>query len=125
MKAKGWMGVDLDGTLAVSGTKVFDGPIGAPIPPIVERVKGWLAKGIEVRIFTARVSPRNKEGLLQDKDALAAVRKRIGDWCEQHIGQRLECTCEKDHNIIQLWDDRAVQVLRDTGEVIGEHYEGV
>lgn len=120
MSGAGWIGVDFDGTLAISGAKVFDGPLGDPIPQMVERVKGWLAKGIEVRIFTARVSPRNKEGFLQDKLVLEAVRKRIGDWCEQNIGQRLECTCEKDHNVIQLWDDRAVQVLRDTGNVVGD-----
>jgi hypothetical protein len=113
-----WIGVDFDGTLAVSGTKVFDGHLGPPILLMVARVKAWLAQGIEVRIFTARVSPRNKEGFPQDVEALALVRNRIGDWCEEHIGQRLECTCEKDHNIIQLWDDKAVQVIRDTGRVV-------
>lgn len=54
MSNKGWIGVDLDGTLAhYDGWK---GPehIGAPIPAMVERVKAWLAEGKEVRISTAR-----------------------------------------------------------------------
>ena len=53
----GWIGVDLDGTLArYDGWK---GPehIGEPLMPMVERVKAWLAEGREVRIMTARVSP--------------------------------------------------------------------
>lgn len=120
--SKGWMGVDFDGTLAVSGTKVFDGPLGEPIPEMVARVRTWLALGIEVRVFTARVSPKNKEGIPQDSAALTLVKARIGNWCEEHIGQRLECTCEKDHNIIQIWDDKAVQVIRDTGEVVVVHH---
>jgi hypothetical protein len=112
------MGVDFDGTLAMSGAKVFDGPMGAPIPKMVNRVKAWLEAGIEVRIFTARVSPKNKDGSITSAEQLDAVRKRIADWTEEHIGKRLEATCEKDHNILQLWDDRAVQVIRDTGEVV-------
>jgi hypothetical protein len=112
----GWIGVDFDGTLAVSVSKQWDGPLGAPIAPMVARVRGWLAQGIEVRIFTARVNPKHKDGSWQDSSALLAMRERIADWCEEHIGQRLECTCEKDHNIIQLWDDKAVQVVRDKGE---------
>ena len=115
---KGWIGVDFDGTLAVSVTKQWDGPLGPPIPLMVTRVKEWLAQEIEVRIFTARVSPRHKDGSLQDITALLLIKERIADWCEEHVGQRLECTCEKDHNIIQLWDDKAVQVVRDTGEKV-------
>ena len=54
---KGWIGVDLDGTLAEDNG--YDGPtdIGPPVPGMVERVKEWLAKGREVRVVTARVSP--------------------------------------------------------------------
>ena len=51
----GWIGVDLDGTLAK-----YDGwhgieHIGMPIRPMMERVRTWLAMGIQVKIFTARV----------------------------------------------------------------------
>jgi hypothetical protein len=51
----GWVGVDLDGTLATYNT--WEGPehIGEPIPEMVERVKAWRRDGRAVRIFTARV----------------------------------------------------------------------
>jgi len=41
----GWIGVDLDGTLA--HYEGFKGAqhIGEPISPMVERVKRWLAEG--------------------------------------------------------------------------------
>lgn len=118
-KSDCWMAVDLDGTLAVSGTKVYNGPIGEPILDMVYRVKDWIAQDIEVRIFTARVSPLDKNGYPQPPEGLKEIRQRIGDWCEKHLGKRLDIVCSKDHNIIMLWDDRAVQVVRDTGERVG------
>ena len=52
---RGWIGVDLDGTLAR-----HDGNqskrIGEPIPAMVERVKMWLREGREVRLVTARAA---------------------------------------------------------------------
>ena len=101
----GWIGVDLDGTLAEYGGWKGADHIGSPIPLMVERVKAWLANGIEVRIFTARVWG-------DDRDGVAAI---IQDWCEQHIGQRLAVTCTKDYGMVELWDDRAVQVIPNTG----------
>ena len=52
-KMGGWIGVDLDGTLAEYGE--FKGlyVIGDPIPKMVERVQRWLAEGWEVCIMTA------------------------------------------------------------------------
>jgi hypothetical protein len=110
-RGKGWVGVDLDGTLAQYDG--FKGPliIGDPIPKMLERVKGWLASGITVKIFTARVS----EGATDGRN-VEEVRTAIQDWCEKHIGQRLEVTCIKDYGMFELWDDRAVQVVPNTGE---------
>lgn len=103
-----WIGVDLDGTLAYyeSGHFAKYGPyhIGEPIPRMVERVKEWLAQGIEVRIVTARAYGAE----LQTLDAILA-------WCLKHIGARLAITCVKDYGMIELWDDRAVQVIPNTG----------
>jgi hypothetical protein len=113
----GWIGVDFDGTLAVSVTEEWNGPLGQPVPLTVERVKARLAQGVEVRIFTARVCPKNKDGTLQPESEMSELKSRIDAWCEEHIGQRLECTCEKDHDMLQIWDDKAVHVTRDTGEV--------
>jgi hypothetical protein len=102
----GWIGVDLDGTLAEYGE--WQGPehIGAPVAPMVERVKRWLEEGQQVRIFTARASgPRT-----------FAVRYAIDQWCKTHLGVKLPITNEKDYEMIELWDDRCVQVVPNTGQ---------
>jgi len=114
----GWIGVDLDGTLAhYDGWK--NGEIGEPIPAMVERVKQWLVEGKTVKIFTARVSITGGYSLESHRyaDAEFALEqaKLIADWCEKHIGQRLEVTCIKDFAMTELWDDRAVQVVINTG----------
>ncbi len=109
-KKNGWYGVDLDGTLAY-----YDGyspEIGNPIPKMLKRVKKWLAEGREVRIFTARVSRRPQDS----EQHVEEVRKKVEDWTELHLGQRLQVTNIKDHNLIELWDDRAVQVVKNTGK---------
>lgn len=105
----GWIGVDLDGTLAR-----YDGwrgalHIGEPVPRMVERVKAWLAEGREVRIFTARVGPQPEDY------PLAEVVELIRAWCLQHIGVALPVTATKDYAMLQLWDDRCVQVIANTG----------
>lgn len=103
----GWIGVDFDGTLATDGDS-------APIAPMVERVKRWLAAGIEVRIVTARVNEPDEKALHQQIWFLS-------DWCTQVFGRVLPLTCSKDYQMYQLWDDRAVQVIKDTGERVGNH----
>ncbi len=50
----GWIGVDLDGTLAHYDGWAGPESIGEPIPLMMARVREWLALGREVRIFTAR-----------------------------------------------------------------------
>jgi hypothetical protein len=105
MRDEGWIGVDLDGTLAIYDT--WRGPhhIGEPVPAMLQRVVGWLAEGRQVKIFTARVS--------HDPDGKVA--EKIRRWCIEHIGVELPVTCAKDYGMIELWDDRAVQVVPNTG----------
>jgi hypothetical protein len=105
MSRRGWMGVDLDGTLAHYGDWVSPDHIGEPIAPMVDRIKEWLGQGIEVRIMTARAF-----------NATAHEISAIQDWTERHIGHRLPVTCMKDYGMIQLWDDRAVRVIENTGQ---------
>lgn len=115
----GWIGVDLDGTLAhYEGWN--DGAIGEPIVPMVERVKGWLATGQRVKIFTARMHGHGirtiaDDGVVTVTDVLTPIQK----WCQQHIGQVLEVTNFKDFGMIVLYDDRCVQVVANTGELVG------
>lgn len=53
-KADGWIGVDLDGTLAHYAGWVGPDHIGEPIPAMLARVQQWIAEGRTVKIFTAR-----------------------------------------------------------------------
>lgn len=108
MSNRGWIGVDLDGTLAHYEGWKGETHIGQPIPAMVERVRQWLAEGREVRIFTARISdPRPAVN--------RAIADAIGAWCRQHIGVVLLVTNVKDYAMVELWDDRAVQVVPNTG----------
>ena len=107
----GWIGVDLDGTLAHYGGWVEPERIGEPIAPMVARIKEWLGQGIEVRIFTARA-------WRADEADIAAIQ----DWSEKHIGIRLDVTCTKDYGMIELWDDRAVRVRANDGEPCCSHH---
>jgi hypothetical protein len=102
----GWIGVDLDGTLAEYTEWVGPHHIGAPIPTMVERVQNWIREGREVRIFTARVDGGLPENLVRDT---------IAAWCLEHLGFRLPVTNVKDYQMVELWDDRAVQVIPNTG----------
>jgi hypothetical protein len=56
-KDDSWIGVDLDGTLAVNEFTI-QSPlhVGPPVPAMLERVKRWLKDGQQVKIFTARVA---------------------------------------------------------------------
>lgn len=109
----GWIAVDLDGTLAHYDKWRGSDHIGEPVPKMVERVKAWLAEGKEVRIFTARVSP---QAIKLNGETLDKVCWPIHQWCFRHLGRQLELTYEKDMAMVQLWDDRCVQVVPNTGE---------
>lgn len=118
MSGRGWIGVDLDGTLAYYDK--WRGPyhIGAPIAAMVERVQGWLAEGrFDVKIFTARVSGPDGEA--------DEIRKRIEEWSMEYIGIRLEVTNAKDYAMIELWDDRAVAVQANTGRPLSPSTRGL
>ena len=99
----GWIGVDLDGTLAnYTGWKGAD-HIGEPIPAMLNRVKKWRSQGTEVRIFTARACI---------PDQIAPVEA----WLLKHLGEAIPVTNVKDFGMVELWDDRAVRVRVNTGQ---------
>ena len=100
-----WIGVDLDGTLARDLGKARWDEIGSPIEPMLLRVKRWIAEGQTVKIFTARASsPRQ----------VAAIKQ----WLVAVGLPDLEVTNVKDQRMIELWDDRCVQVTPNLGEPI-------
>jgi hypothetical protein len=104
-KEKSWIGVDLDGTLAYFNR--YRGPdhIGRPIPIMLYRVKKWIEKGYRVKILTARAG---------DPEAIPAVQA----WLKKHGLGDLEITNQKDYDMIEMWDDRAVRVMCNTGNPI-------
>ena len=104
-----WIGVDLDGTLAESGER-GSSTIGPPISKMVTRVKAWLLIGKDVRILTARAYP---PGAKSAKEV-----SRVEAWCEIYLGTKLPVTCMKDYEMETLYDDRAVQVVHNTGEIV-------
>ena len=103
----GWIGVDLDGTLARHDEWKGHTHIGEPVPLMLDRVLQWIEQGFEVRIVTARVASNS----FGKKEARAAIKK----WCKKHIGVELPVTSEKDYSMIELWDDRCVPVEFNTG----------
>ena len=100
-------GVDLDGTLAIYDGWRGEDHIGKAIPKMLNKVKGWLDEGIRVVIFTARAD---------DPDNVPA----IVEWLEDNGIGGLEITNIKSHDISRIYDDRAIQVQRNEGSLLGD-----
>ncbi len=115
-KHRPWIGVDLDGTLAYYQSGDGVDSIGAPIPKMKDRVVKWVLAGERVKIMTARACQQPY------KDELVA---QIKEWLKLHFPvycHDIEVTNEKDFLMKVLYDDRAVQVLANTGDIVGgEH----
>ena len=124
-KMQGWIGVDLDGTLAEYNGWFGVAHIGHPVPAMVERVKRWVNEGRNVKIFTARCDGGQTALAMGESDGVScrdvseAVR-HIEEWCVKHLGFKLPVTNVKDYGMIELWDDRAVQIRFNKGEIVGE-----
>lgn len=104
-QGKGWMGFDFDGTIAHSQT-------AEPIDEMVRLAKHYIKKGMRVKIMTARVNS------LRTPAQRAEATRFLHKWTRKHLGKVLEVTSEKDHLMIRLYDDRVVQVRRNTGEIV-------
>lgn len=108
----GWIGVDLDGTLA--HYERWEGPdeIGRPIQAMHNRVLRWLEEGREVRVFTARA-------------AIAEQIPAVRAWLDANGMEAVGITCQKDFGMLELWDDRCVRVVKNTGHpCCTAHMEG-
>ena len=121
---RGWVGVDLDGTLAIyNGWN--DGKIGKPIQVMVDKVKKWLKDGIDVRIITARVARTGvrNEYLQIDDDKFADEQEiLIKKWCKEYLGQELPVTATKDFAMVEMYDDRCKQVIPNDGRTLMEFF---
>ncbi len=105
MTARGWVGVDFDGTLARWHGRME--PLGEPVGPMVEMVKRVLEDGkYDVKIFTARaVDP--------------VYVKAVQEWALEVFKTTLEVTNCKDFLCVEIWDDRARQCDPATGRLVG------
>jgi len=101
-----WVGVDFDGTLC----RLRD---GLPVSSMVNKIRYFRKKGVEVRICTARVASKYPEEHREQH------RLHIERWCTEHVGEILPVTSEKDYEMVLLYDDRAVAVETDTGACKG------
>ena len=106
----GWVGIDLDRTLAHYDEWKGIEHIGKPIPRMVKMVKKLIKDGEDVRIFTARAS---------EPEAIPHIER----WCEQHLGRKLPVTNQKDHHMKEYWDDAATQVIPNKGILLKEVIE--
>ena len=70
-----------------------------------QRVLEWVQAGHVVRVFTARASV--PEGI-----------PPVQRWLEKNGFPPFDITNQKDFYMVELWDDRAVQVLENSGRPI-------
>ena len=91
---QGWIGIDIDGTLAhYDGWRGPD-HFGAVIEPMRVRLEQWRQSGVEVRIFTARAcDPALVPSIQRWLDSL-----ELGD---------IAITHRKDYHLLQVWDEFA------------------
>jgi len=108
-----WVAFDLDGTVAHYTEWKGIEHIGEPIPATIDLIKKHLEAGDIVKIFTARVSN-------EDEAENQKARDFIQEYTLKHVGQKLDVTCKKDKGMIKLYDDRAQQVIENTGIVVGK-----
>lgn len=137
VQVAGWYGFDLDGTLAVyDGWKGID-HIGDPVVPMVQLARRMHEAGYRIKVVTARVSPRplpetrpnpyiKNHWCVQDPDVQTwalesdwGAREFVQEWCYRNLGFVPGVTHEKDYAMLQLFDDRCVQVEANTGRVLG------
>lgn len=152
VEGKGWYGFDLDGTLAVYDKWEGIDHIGEPVKHMVDLIKRMHEEGKVVKILTARVAPRanaeykNREkcappdyvakadfsGLSADAKTWVenmylcldtwGAREFVIDWCLRNLGFLPEITHEKDHLMLELYDDRVKQVVPNEGLLVEDLY---
>lgn len=107
----GWIGWDLDGTLAVYEGWGGVNHIGAPVMANLNRLRDLVARGVPCKIMTARVSRGGEEAALAER--------AIHNWLKKHGLPKLEVTAIKDFAMLYLVDDRAIAVEANTGAILG------
>lgn len=136
-QGEGWYGFDLDGTLAkYDGWKGID-HIGEPVKPMIELIKRMHDEGKIVKIMTARVAPKvrpeikpnpylENHWVIESPDDMPwavhaeawTPREFIQDWCYKSLGFVPDIVYQKDHLMLELYDDRVKQVVPNEGLLV-------
>ena len=134
---QGWYGFDLDGTLAkYDGWRGID-HIGEPVKPMVDLIKRMHDEGKVVKIMTARVAPKvqpeikpnpylENHWVIESPDDMPwavhaeawTPREFIQDWCYKFLGFVPDIVYQKDHLMLELYDDRVKQVVPNEGWLV-------
>lgn len=122
---EGWIAVDMDGTLFEYTTWTKWNAFGAPIKLMAERVIHWvMEEKKDVRIFTARMPLPHEQEIEHvcrnsgEKFTGVMMKHAIAMHCREHLGFPMRAQCYKDLNTIEIWDDRAIGVVANTGETL-------
>ena len=130
---KGWYGFDLDGTLAKYDSWKGIDHIGKPVKHMVDLIKEMHDEGKVVKILTARIAPHKLEdgtvgeSYITVPDGEGGVTRTyahqfINDWCHFNLGFIPEIVYQKDHLMLELYDDRVKQVVPNEGLLVEDLY---
>jgi len=134
---QGWYGFDLDGTLAKYDGWKGENNIGEPVVPMVRLIKEMHEAGKVVKIMTARVAPKSGQTVTYNNPYLEnhwciqeptvqtwamanywTAKEFIQEWCYRNLGFVPEIVYQKDHLMLELYDDRVKQVVPNEGWLV-------
>jgi hypothetical protein len=79
---------------------------GEPIRARMKTVMGWIKNFIQCNNLSLNEDQRRK---------MQAFGEFLDSTTKEHIGTELDVTCKKHIEFIEFWDDRAIQVIPNTG----------
>lgn len=110
---KAWLAIGLDGALAHSTAEGLRGPIGPPVHNTVQRLKDWVEhRELRVKILTPRAAT---------EEGTRAVRQ----WLKENDLPNLKITHSKDLHMVEFWSAKCVQVISNTGQIVGSSTAGL
>lgn len=122
--SRGWIGFDLDYTAAMGHNPYRSDVIGEPVHAMIELMLKLIAEGKRVKIFTARVCETGQRspwsGEVANWEYVEFQHNMIDAWCFKYLGLHLEVTCIKDFLCLEIYDDRAWRVEKNTGKIVGK-----
>lgn len=111
--SRAWLGLGLDGALSLKTPEGLKGPIGPPVANTVQRLRDWVEhRDLKVKILTPRAA--TEEGAL-------AVRQ----WLKENGLPELPVTHRKNLHMVEFWSAHCVQVISNTGQIVGSSPTGL